>query len=88
MAFPRYSPVGDRIAAVGPDGASVAWSPDEAELFVYGSTGARLVDATTGETDLLPYLAGFGAIAWLPYRRGPGPYRWSRARRKLARRPS
>ena len=110
MAFPRYSPSGDRIAfvatsassqtepslawlmpmvalahgppwdlwlvqrdgsglrqlaAVGADDASVAWSPDGTQLFVYGSTGARLVDASTGETDVLPYLAGYGAIAWL-----------------------
>jgi WD40-like Beta Propeller Repeat len=55
-----------QLAAVGADDASLSWSPDGAQLFVYGSTGARLVDATTGETDLLPYLAGFGAIAWLP----------------------
>jgi Tol biopolymer transport system component len=111
IAYPRYSPAGDRIAfvatspssrdesrlawfmprvafahgmpwnlwlvqrdgsglrqlaAVGADDASLAWSPDGAQLFVYGSTGARLVDANTGETDMLPYLAGFGAIAWLP----------------------
>jgi hypothetical protein len=32
---------------------------------VYGSNGTRLVDTATGETDLLPYLAGFGAISWL-----------------------
>ena len=111
LAYPRYSPAGDRVAfvattasakdttqpqwfaphialahgapwnlwivnrdgsglrqlaAVGADDASLAWSPDGSAIFVYGSTGARVVDANTGETDLLPYLAGFGAISWLP----------------------
>ena len=55
-----------QVAPVGADDASVAWSPDGSQLFVYGSTGARLVDASTGETQLLTFLAGFGAIAWLP----------------------
>jgi Tol biopolymer transport system component len=56
-----------QLAPVGADDASVSWSPDGTTLFVYGSTGARLVDAATGETDLLPYLAGFGATSWLPW---------------------
>src|SRR5213082_549603 len=54
-----------QLAAVGADDASVAWAPDGGQLFVYGSKGARIVDASTGETDVLPYLAGYGAIAWL-----------------------
>jgi Tol biopolymer transport system component len=54
-----------QLAPVGADDASVAWSPDGSQLFVYGSTGARLVDASSGETQLLTFLAGFGAIAWL-----------------------
>jgi hypothetical protein len=55
-----------RLAGVGADDASLAWSPDGSEIFVYGSTGARLVNVATGEATLLGYLAGFGAIAWLP----------------------
>lgn len=55
-----------QLAAVGADDASLAWSPDGTELMVYGSTGARIVDSATGATDVLTFLAGFGAIAWLP----------------------
>jgi hypothetical protein len=55
-----------QLAAVGADDASLAWSPDASQLFVYGSTGARLVTATSGETELLSHLTGFGAISWLP----------------------
>jgi Tol biopolymer transport system component len=55
-----------QLAAVGADDASLAWSPDGAAIFVYGSTGARLVDVASGQTTLLSYLAGFGAVAWLP----------------------
>jgi hypothetical protein len=55
-----------RLANVGADYASLAWSPDGSEIFVYGSTGARLVEVANGETKLMSYLAGFGAISWLP----------------------
>ena len=55
-----------RLAAVGADDGSLAWSPDGTEIFVYGSTGGRLVEVPSGETTLLTYLAGFGAISWLP----------------------
>jgi hypothetical protein len=55
-----------QLAAVGADDASLAWSPDGSRLFVYGSTGARLFDAMSGEAELMPYLAGFGAVSWLP----------------------
>jgi Tol biopolymer transport system component len=55
-----------RLAAVGADDASLAWSPDGSQIFVYGTTGSRLVEVATGQTTPLPYLAGFGAVAWLP----------------------
>jgi hypothetical protein len=55
-----------KLAAVGADDGSLTWSPDGSEIFVYGTTGARLVEVPSGQTTLLPYLAGFGAIAWLP----------------------
>lgn len=55
-----------RLAPVGADDGSLAWSPDGSQIFVYGSTGARLVEVPSGETALMTYLAGFGAISWLP----------------------
>lgn len=55
-----------RLATVGADDGSLAWSPDGSEIFVYGSTGARLVEVPSGETTPMTYLAGFGAISWLP----------------------
>jgi Tol biopolymer transport system component len=54
------------LAPVGADDASVAWSPNGRQLLVYASNGARLVDAATGDSETLGYLAGFGAISWLP----------------------
>jgi hypothetical protein len=54
------------LAALGGDDASDAWSPDGTQLFSYSGTGSAIVDATTGETFPYPYLAGYGATAWLP----------------------
>ena|SRR5207253_8497673 len=54
-----------QVAAVGAPDASVAWAPDGSQLLVYGSTGVRIIDASTAQTEVLPYLADFGAIAWL-----------------------
>jgi Tol biopolymer transport system component len=53
------------LAQVEADDASVAWSPDGSSLLVYGGSGSYLVDAGSGEVQSLPYLAGFGSIAWL-----------------------
>ena len=33
---------------------------------VYGGWGSYLVDAATGASEALPYLAGYGSVAWLP----------------------
>jgi hypothetical protein len=40
-------------------------SPDGSMLLVYGGSGTSLVDASTGEIQLLPYLAGYGSVAWM-----------------------
>jgi hypothetical protein len=53
------------LAEVESDDGSVVWSPDGTELLVYGGSGGFLVDATTGEYQLLSYLSGYGSIAWL-----------------------
>jgi hypothetical protein len=53
------------LAEVTEDDASLAWSPDGSQIFLYGSSGARLVDVASDNADLLPYIAGFGAISWL-----------------------
>jgi Tol biopolymer transport system component len=53
------------IAELGADDASVAWSPDATQLFVYGGTGSFIVDVSTGEFSAFPYLAGYGATAWV-----------------------
>jgi hypothetical protein len=53
------------VAQVADDDASDAWSPDGTQLFVYGGSGGFLVDAASGSTQALPYLAGYGSSAWL-----------------------
>lgn len=54
------------IAEVGADDASVAWSPDGSQLFVYGGTGSFIVDVPGGEISAFPYVAGYGTTAWVP----------------------
>lgn len=54
------------LAEVESDDGAVAWSPDGTSLLVYGGSGGYLVDTATGDYDLISYLSGYGAIAWLP----------------------
>jgi hypothetical protein len=53
------------LAQVEADDASVAWSPDGSQLLVYGGGGSYLVDADSGNFQVLSYLVGYGSIAWL-----------------------
>ena len=55
-----------QIADVLDDDPSVAWSPDGSQLLVYGGWGSFVVDAATGSSDSLSFLAGYGSVAWLP----------------------
>lgn len=54
------------LAELGADDPSVTWSPDGGQVFVYAGTGSFIVDVLTGEISPLPYLAGYGATAWVP----------------------
>ena len=47
------------------DDPSIAWSPDGSQLLVYGGWGSYLVDVSSGESNLLSFLPGYGALAWL-----------------------
>ena len=47
------------------DDPSVAWSPDGTQLLEYGGWGSYLVDVASGQSSLLSYLPGYGAVAWL-----------------------
>lgn len=55
-----------RLAELGADDGSITWSPDGTQIFVHGGTGSFLVDGLTGAVTPLPYIAGYGATAWLP----------------------
>jgi hypothetical protein len=44
----------------------VTWSPDGTQLLVYGGWGSLLIDVASGEQTALPFLAGYGSLAWLP----------------------
>jgi Tol biopolymer transport system component len=47
------------------DDPSVTWSPDGGQLLIYGGWGSFLVDLASDETTSLPFVAGYGSVAWL-----------------------
>jgi Tol biopolymer transport system component len=53
-----------RLAELHADDASVAWSPDGTQVFVYGATGSFLVNQT-GEVAALGHVQGAGGVAWV-----------------------
>jgi hypothetical protein len=55
-----------QIPDVLDDDPSTAWSPDGSQVLVYGGWGSFVVDAATGTAESLPFLAGYGSVAWLP----------------------
>jgi hypothetical protein len=55
-----------QIQDVVNDDPSVAWSPDGSQLLIYGGWGSYMVDTATGSAASLPFLAGYGSVAWLP----------------------
>ena len=71
------------LAEVESDDGSVAWSPDGSALLVYGGSGAFVVDAATGDYQLLSYLTGYGSIAWLSDQDGGLSEDEARQRRRL-----
>lgn len=54
-----------RLAMVGADDASLAWSPDGLRIFVYGDSGSFLVLTANGAVTSLPRIVGDGAISWI-----------------------
>jgi hypothetical protein len=55
-----------QIADVTNDDPSVAWSPDGNQLLVYGGWGSFVVDAASGSSESLSFLAGYGSVGWMP----------------------
>ncbi len=54
-----------RIAETGADEPSVAWSPDQAQLFVYSGTGSYIVDSASGAVTPYSFVQGYGPVVWL-----------------------
>jgi Tol biopolymer transport system component len=54
-----------RAAETGADEPSVAWSPDQQQLFVYSGTGSYVVEAVGGEVSPLAFVKGYGPTVWL-----------------------
>jgi Tol biopolymer transport system component len=54
-----------RLAETGADEPSIAWSPDQSQLFVYSGTGSFLLDAASGAVSPLTFVQGYGPVAWV-----------------------
>ncbi|HEX8966583.1 MAG TPA: hypothetical protein VF937_01800 [Chloroflexota bacterium] len=54
-----------RIAETGADEPSVAWSPDQTQVFVFSGTGSFVADVMTGELTPLSFVQGYGPTEWL-----------------------
>jgi Tol biopolymer transport system component len=54
-----------RVAETGADEPSVAWSPDQTQLFVYSGTGSFTIDVATGAVTPLTFVQGYGPVVWL-----------------------
>ena len=54
-----------RLAEIGADEPSVAWSPDASQVFVYSGTGSFLIDVASGTSTTLSYVQGYGPVAWV-----------------------
>jgi Tol biopolymer transport system component len=55
-----------RLAELGADDGTLCWSPDGSHIFVYGGTGASLVDVTSGDITRIGFVSGYGNCSWLP----------------------
>ena len=54
-----------RLAETGADEPSIAWSPDETQVFVYSGTGSFVLDANSGASTPLSFVQGYGPVAWV-----------------------
>jgi Tol biopolymer transport system component len=54
-----------RVAETGADEPSVAWSPDQTQVFVYSGAGSFIVDMASGELTRLSFVQGYGLVVWL-----------------------
>src|SRR5262249_27007422 len=55
-----------RVAELGADDASLAWSPDGSQMFVLASAGSFIVDLT-GNAVPLRNFQGTGGVAWVAH---------------------
>ena len=54
-----------RAAETGADEPSVAWSPDQAQLFIYSGTGSYMVEVASGAVTPYSFVQGYGPVVWL-----------------------
>jgi hypothetical protein len=54
-----------RVAETAADEPSVAWSPDQTQLFIYSGTGSYVVDAMSGAVTTFSFVQGYGSVVWL-----------------------